>query len=247
MHIVDQVLSLDRHPHRSWTNRPLSVIDKIILHQSMTASDTKALNQYHISSNHICLQGCPRICYHFAIESDGKIVQCNDVSDIVWHTKGENTTSIGIVVLGNFNGLNYRGGQQPSSQQLLALGELIQYLCREYRISLQKVFGHHDFREGPCPGYYLQEWITFLKSGQITDLVNNEDPKLMITLQKALSSLGYYHGRIDGLWSPECRKAVLQFQVDNQLLPDGLMGEVSWKKIKNCLAVASFKPQAKGA
>jgi peptidoglycan hydrolase-like protein with peptidoglycan-binding domain len=43
-------------------------------------------------------------------------------------------------------------------------------------------------------------------------------------LQRQLSSLGYYNGEITGYYGPQTRQAVMQFQRDMGLTPDGVVG-----------------------
>ena len=43
-------------------------------------------------------------------------------------------------------------------------------------------------------------------------------------LQVVLKSYGYYEGKIDGQFGNESRKALLLFQGNNNLSPDGVVG-----------------------
>ena len=46
----------------------------------------------------------------------------------------------------------------------------------------------------------------------------------VIKIQQKLSELGYYYGNIDGKFGNDTKKAVMQFQKDNDLSPDGVVG-----------------------
>ncbi len=46
----------------------------------------------------------------------------------------------------------------------------------------------------------------------------------VIEIQQKLSELGYYYGNIDGKFGNDTKKAVIQFQKDNELSPDGIVG-----------------------
>ncbi|HZJ83635.1 MAG TPA: peptidoglycan-binding domain-containing protein [Clostridia bacterium] len=50
-------------------------------------------------------------------------------------------------------------------------------------------------------------------------------------LQRILFSIGYETGPIDGIFGPLTRGAVVSFQLDNGLVPDGIVGPRTWKVI----------------
>lgn len=51
------------------------------------------------------------------------------------------------------------------------------------------------------------------------------------TLQRILYSIGYNPGPIDGIFGPLTRNAVIRFQQDNGLVPDGIVGPKTWAAI----------------
>ncbi len=51
-------------------------------------------------------------------------------------------------------------------------------------------------------------------------------------IQKLLKKLGYYKGSVDGVFGPMTKKAVKNFQRDNGLLVDGVVGKNTWAKLK---------------
>lgn len=63
----------------------------------------------------------------------------------------------------------------------------------------------------------------------------------VIEAQRALNDLGYSVGRPDGIMGPATRKAVLAFQRDNRLLPDGLLSETL---IERLIALQSDLPKS---
>ena len=56
-----------------------------------------------------------------------------------------------------------------------------------------------------------------------------------LDVQKALKNAGYYSGSIDGKIGPDSREAVRNFQSDNGLTPDGVIGQKTWSKLKTNL------------
>lgn len=50
-------------------------------------------------------------------------------------------------------------------------------------------------------------------------------------LQRILFSIGYNPGPIDGIFGPLTRQAVIEFQMDNGLVPDGIVGPRTYEVI----------------
>jgi len=119
----------------------------------------EAVNRYHIGPNHISAKGCPHFCYHYGIEKSGKIIQANELSDIVWHTHGQNVVGIGIMLVGDFSGPGHVGKSEPTEEQMVALGEICEYLMKGFGIGWGGVFGHYHFGKRGCPGGRVGEWI----------------------------------------------------------------------------------------
>lgn len=51
-------------------------------------------------------------------------------------------------------------------------------------------------------------------------------------VQRALSSAGFYKGKIDGKTGPLTKKAIMIFQKENGLKADGVAGKSTWMKLK---------------
>ena len=52
-------------------------------------------------------------------------------------------------------------------------------------------------------------------------------------VQQALKSAGYYDGNIDGNVGSGTKKAIVQFQKDNGLKADGLVGQQTWEALQS--------------
>ena len=50
-------------------------------------------------------------------------------------------------------------------------------------------------------------------------------------VQRVLLSAGYDTGNVDGIYGPRTMQAVVQFQRDNNLVPDGIVGPNTWAVI----------------
>ena len=58
-------------------------------------------------------------------------------------------------------------------------------------------------------------------------------------VQAALQSAGYYSGNIDGKIGGQTIEAIKQFQKDNSLKVDGIVGAGTWSQLKNASASAA--------
>jgi len=149
--------------------RDLEKIDRVILHQSLGHADTSGnrdifgINAYHITpGNHISAKGCPHICYHFVLDDDGSIYQCNELTDVVWHCKGQNVRSLGVMLVGDFSGPGHPGGE-PTAAQEQAFFALAEYLMKILGLPPSAFFGHCNFGKPACPGDAAYSWIENLR------------------------------------------------------------------------------------
>lgn len=230
MEINNQINILKWHPSRRWSERKLTVINKIIIHQELAEGTTTEVNNYHIQPNHISSRGCPHFCYHYSIEKSGEIIQANEMMHITWHTAGENLAGIGIMLAGNFTGPGHNlGTSDPTQEQLKSLEFLINYLQDAFGFSSQEVYGHYHFGKRACPGSFVEKWIETrrLDMGHEFQNVN----KSLNELQSTLKKLGYYKGRVDNIYGIQTAIAIRKFQSEHKLKVDGIPGPETWKRI----------------
>jgi hypothetical protein len=62
-------------------------------------------------------------------------------------------------------------------------------------------------------------------------LRKGDNGEVVITLQNLLSERGYNPGTIDGDFGPGTECAVVQFQIDNGLTADGIVGAGTWQEL----------------
>ena len=112
---------------------------KIIFHHAARSTwDPYGINEFHKS------KGWKGIGYNYYIRKDGTIYLGRDEGAEGAHTKGENNSSIGICLEGNFEEENL------TSEQLISAEKLSYYLVLKYDI--YQVIGHKDAYETLCPG-----------------------------------------------------------------------------------------------
>ena len=54
-------------------------------------------------------------------------------------------------------------------------------------------------------------------------------------IQRALKNAGVYSGNVDGKVGPQTRKAIENFQMSNNLKPDGVVGKKTWEALQKYL------------
>jgi len=166
INITDISMTLPWNPARKWQTRSLSMIDTIIVHQTAAVATLESVNNYHITpspTNHISIQGCPHICYHYAINPDGQCYKLNEETDITWHAKSYNSRSIGILVNGKFRGpytgiADFEGGE-PTEAQIHNLKRLLDVLAKPFG---RHVKGHCEVdpqNKSACPGYTVMDAV----------------------------------------------------------------------------------------
>ena len=84
--------------------------------------------------------------YHYVIEADGLVRLGRSVDVIGAHCKGHNSKSIGVCVVGSFE-----GDDSPSDEQWSALVSLCSDLLRQFPDA--GLVGHKEMKATLCPGF----------------------------------------------------------------------------------------------
>lgn len=116
------------------------------------------INRYHITpaeDNHISKTGCPKICYHFAIEQSGVIFKCNDIEDITWSVKDHNMETLNILVIGNFDAKSHPG-DSPNRKQQISMINFIKNIIKYKLFEINHIVGHSFYGKENCPGTYIE-------------------------------------------------------------------------------------------
>ena len=128
--------------------------DKIIVHHtavSRTYPQFSEVDRYHKSREFPRSSLGYYIGYHVLIERDGIVRYPRAISDEGAHCKGQNFTSIGIALAGNFD------AEHPSAKQVDKLGITITRLMKLYKIPITRIYPHRRFRPTSCYGKLLSD------------------------------------------------------------------------------------------
>jgi N-acetylmuramoyl-L-alanine amidase len=139
--IVDVIDEMERHSSKSYENRSLSDINKVVIHHSATETgDPWAYSRYHVNKH-----DWPGIGYHFVIQIDGTIYQTQKIETKSYHAGSANLSGIGICLTGNFD------LDDPHYEQKERLSWLIAYLQNHLGKELE-IKAHNEYSTKSCPG-----------------------------------------------------------------------------------------------
>lgn len=116
----------------------------IVVHHT-ASSKTQSLET--IAKFHVETRGWPAIAYHIAINESGDVYLLNDIEKKTYHNSADNTNTIGVVVVGNYE------QYEPSEASIKSLQAVTDALCMTLKI--KGIKGHRDYKNTSCPGKYL--------------------------------------------------------------------------------------------
>lgn len=136
-------LTTPRHETAHWPTREMALIDTLVIHHTGAREIVTDTASYLRATARWILRkyGWPAIPYHFAVGQDGAAYQLNDCTKTTYHagTWHANTTSIGLVLVGNFC------HRDPPEAQLETAAALTQLFCRDIK-------PHSAIVPTACPG-----------------------------------------------------------------------------------------------
>lgn len=109
--------------------------------------------------------------YHYFIEKSGNVIQCRDIDDEGAHTQGENFSSIGIGLAGNFD------IEMPTALQIRSMVGIIDNLIKNTAITMSAIHPHRHFANKSCFGSKLPDdwgrtqYRIFLNNKLLTALI----------------------------------------------------------------------------
>lgn len=236
--------SLPRRSDKTWGTRDLKKIKGVVLHQSLSSGTVSAVTRYHMGPNHISADGLPGLSYTFGIDQDGAILQAWPFEAKTWSqgTKtragDENEEFIAVLVAGFFRGVGVTdtGAGDPTLPQVVSVIQLWRDLKKHFNFSSSDLYGHDDFGKPACPGYALRRLIDDLRADNPIDTLSYALSGGPSVRQFNLRQLGYYIPEEERSWGILSRKALIEFQQDNGLVPDGVWGPKTERVVRQKLS-----------
>jgi len=234
--------------------KPRRWVNKVYLHCS--ASDNpKYDNAATIDSWHKA-NGWAGIGYHYYIRKDGTIEPGRDIKKTPAAQGGHNRGTIAICC----------GGLKDFTEaQFKSLRKLCQEIHTAYDGKVT-FHGHCEVSSKLCPVFDYRKVLGLDGAGRLLDnhqpdyrnvvpdgdieasfktaphasrgpVLRLGDSGFMVEgLQRKLAALGYHVGTIDGDFGARTRAAVLAFQADNDLITDGIAGEMTFEALGDAAA-----------
>lgn len=120
--------------------------------------------------------------YHYLIEKNGYVIQCKNIDEEGAHTIGENLSSIGICLTGNFD------IEKPTTSQIQSMVRLIDELIKITPITRTAIYPHRHFASTNCYGILLNnEWA----AKQYENFLNNKLTTALIALKGLVEKLKF--------------------------------------------------------
>lgn len=215
----------------TYGNRPV----KAVLHHSYSKDGTvESFHRGHIRDN-----GWIGIGYQFVVYKNGEIHRGRPESAIGSHCKGQNSNSIGICAVGNYD----KNTPMPEAQKAAIVWLIKDYLRPKYSATMA-ITKHKDHYNTACPGKYFPfaEIVGRVESKTTSNIrtmykgLKGEDVR---RLQEKLIELGYNLGKYgaDGSFGNDTDTAVKYFQKHNGLDVDGKVGPNTRGKLEEILAL----------
>lgn len=162
-----------------------NVPTKIIVHHDGVSRKFPSLdvvNEYHKGRGFPLSSLGFYVGYHYWIEKDGTLTQTRYGDEEGAHCTGENRTSIGIGLAGNFD------EESPTEAQEKTLGRLLVTLCDEYALSAERIYPHRAFSNKTCYGSRLSDdWAGFVYLRAVAGNLTASLKKVCDTLDSLLA------------------------------------------------------------
>lgn len=138
-----------------YRKRKIEDVRGVVWHHSATdiRSTPKSLADYHVN-----FRNWPRIGYHYAIDYNGIIYIMNDPTRISYQASGFNSSTIGVVLIGNYN----KDEITPLMKESIL--KMQEYLKNEYKLEFS--WYHGETKSTACPGRNAIKLIKTIQYGR---------------------------------------------------------------------------------
>ncbi len=227
--------------------------DKIIVHHTADPNGTdysqaraytlaRNIQNYHMDSNGWIDSG-----QHFTISRGGFVMEARHRSletlrgganmVVGAHCPNQNDIAIGIENEGTYT------SDLPPQAQYDQLVTMCAFICQQYGISSDRIYGHRDFFNTQCPGDQLYAKLGQLRKDVATKLgTGNTISRVWVTTKKSdsgervktvqylLKNRGYTVA-VDGAFGAGTETLVKNFQATKGIGTDGIVGKYTWESL----------------
>lgn len=134
--------------------------DKIIVHHTAATEPLPqfdAINDWHKARDFPVSSLGFYVGYQYVIEKDGTIKTARSETEEGAHTLGQNFSSVGICLVGNFD------IELPTQEQIDALTALMSQVANRHNIEPTSIYPHRHFANKDCYGTKLDfNWARLL-------------------------------------------------------------------------------------
>jgi len=223
---IKKVLPYDK----DWRKRNVSSLYEIILHHAEWYKCTiQDIERDHAK------KWAGGFGYNYFINKNGDIFEGRPEDVQTAGASGHNLSAIHICVEGNYHPSNKQSVDiSMPKKQFDSVVWLIKDIQKRHK-QINKILGHKDVNATNCPGQYypFKEVVEKVNEKVYSTIRKGSKGQDVIILQTKLKELGY-NIIIDGDFGKATDFIVRQFQLNNNLDSDGIVGKNTW----NALLVA---------
>jgi len=212
---------------------PKRIVERVFLHCTAYAhQDLTGLKLLNAVDSWHRARDFNEIGYHFLIDCKGELIEGRSLESTPAAQQGHNSRTIAICL----DGLYFN---QFNRKQFSILRELVTEI--DYTYENITYHGHCEVSNKTCPVFDYPAELGLDRSGRRVDSYRTHYEKSTIkeTIGHRTLSLTckgedvqylqkYLHIHIDGCFGQETYQAVSEFQKDNDLYIDGIVGPLTW-------------------
>ncbi len=148
--VADIRNEMPRHPAKSWPTRPLTQINLVVVHHTVTSPQTDPIALARAVISH---RDLPGLMYHFLVQGDGSGFWTESLTSVVSQTLREavNVRAVAVALAGDFT------NAPPPDDQLDTAAAIIAELVRTFELDVDTdIIGRNEVDATSSPG---QQWL----------------------------------------------------------------------------------------
>lgn len=234
-------------PPKSPSGRIAGPVSKVFIHHTVTPSGPAESERQLMKQlqNIGFSRGFSDISYSYLVFPTGRVYEGRGFGKVGAHTKGHNSTSYGISLVGNYETEPMTDVQVEAVRQMIAEGRRLGFITAEPEIK-----GHREVGQTACPGRHAFARIAELRAGSngngsggttvspgpafpgILSRSSGSQGPDVCRIQSRLREFGHAIDQVAGCpFGPQTEDAVKAFQRSKGLDDDGDVGPQTWRAL----------------